>query len=532
MPALPFLHDGPTEMERPRTADGQRPKLAPKRPSNTRNVSFTTGTRPEPSRQPSFTKQPQFVRPAWDYRAQRLNVDRHAQNVDPDLESALPQATAPEQSSYAIYDDSFAILLGDEPSLETLLNDPRAPFFYSGGTWIPRLSTLFLTSNSIPDSDPAAVTSGNQRTEITRLEIHGRNNVVRDKVRCPERSYMAAGCTVHPLGDSPAFIICAQGSLREGAGLVSIDAKRPHKTRVLLNNFHGRPFNSPKEIVTNFVDGCVYFTDPSNGYDRGFRHKPRMPAGHVYRFNPESGDCRVVADSSNQPAALAFSPDCRTLYVSEIPEDTDGTYIHAFDVSYARSSKAQTFNISVVPGTNHSHSASGSSNPSLGQSYRGAPAYATPESSPKGRFATLNGQPRSRSGSSSRDMSHHRFLTSPSRGPTSEPASTSSYKKTSAFLTNKRLFAYSPNATAAGFITTDPYQGDLWLGTEEGVEVWSATTGELTGKILVDEAQQGGASRIDSSKTKMQGVSKVVFINDSDALLLGGERMWKLTMTR
>ena len=528
-------------MQRPRTADGQRPKLGPKRPSNTRNVSFTAGTRPEASRQPSFTQEPQTVPRAWDYRAQRLNVDRHAQNVDPDLEPALPQATAPQQSSYATYDDSFASLLGDEPSLETLLNDPRAPFFYSGGTWIPRLSTLFLTSDSIPDSDPAAVASGNQRTEITKLEIHGRNNVVRDKVRCPERSYMAAGCTVHPLGDAPAFIICAQGSLREGAGLVSIDAKRPHKSRVLLNNFHGRPFNSPKEIVTNSLDGCVYFTDPAHGYDRGFRHKPRMPDGHVYRFNPDSGDCRVVASSSTQPAALAFSPDCRTLYVSETPEDADGTYIHAFDVSYTRSSKAPTFNISVVPGTNHSHSASGSSNLSSGHSYRGGQAYATPDSSPQGRFATLNGQPRSRSGSSNRDMSHHRFLTSmsgsgaprsPSRGPTSEPASTSSYKKTSAFLTNKRLFAYSPNATAAGFITTDPHQGDVWLGTEEGVEVWSATTGELTGKILVDEAQQGEASRIDSRKSRMQGVSKVVFINDSEALLLGGERIWKLTMTR
>ena len=99
------------------------------------------------------------------------------------------------------------------------------------------------------------------------------------------------------------------------------------------------------------------------------------------------------------------------------------------------------------------------------------------------------------------------------------------------FLSNKRLVVYTPNAVPSGAITTDPVHGDLWLGTEEGVEVWNAGTGELTGKILVEEWDaRFTVSGTDDHRSKMQGVSKVVFTSDSEALLLGGQRIWRLRM--
>jgi len=122
------------------------------------------------------------------------------------------------------------------------------------------ISTCFLTSDLLQDLDPGAVASGNHRVEITKLEFYGTNKVTRDKVRCPERSYMAAGAAVHPSSENPSVILCAQGLLTEAAGLVSIEAKKPHKPRMILNNFHGKPFNSPFEIVSNPIDNAVYFT--------------------------------------------------------------------------------------------------------------------------------------------------------------------------------------------------------------------------------------------------------------------------------
>ena len=130
----------------------------------------------------------------------------------------------------------------------------------SGGAYIPNMSTCFLTSNLLQDLDPWAVSQGNRRVDITKLEFYGANKVIRDKVRCPERSYMAAGAAVHPSSETPSIIFCTQGSLHEAAGLVCIEARRPHTPRMLLNNFHGKPFNSPGEIVSNPVDNSVYFT--------------------------------------------------------------------------------------------------------------------------------------------------------------------------------------------------------------------------------------------------------------------------------
>jgi gluconolactonase len=176
-----------------------------------------------------------------------------------DLEPTLPFTKTSKDSPFAVYDDSFSHLLGQDPSLETLHSDSRGPFFYSGA-YDSRISMCFLTSNFLRDSDPSAVSSGNRRVEISKLEFYGANKVARDKVRCPDRSHLMAGVSMHPSSDTPSFILCTQGSLQEAAGLVSIESKRPHKARMILNNFHGKPFNSPCEIASNPIDHAVYFT--------------------------------------------------------------------------------------------------------------------------------------------------------------------------------------------------------------------------------------------------------------------------------
>jgi hypothetical protein len=471
----------------------------------------------------------------------------------------LTFTTKQKQTPFVIYDESFSDLLGQRPTVDAIITDPREPFFYSGGAWIARQSTLFLTSNLIRDHDPAAVSSANRRTEITRLEIRDDGHVVRDKVRCPERSYMAAGCAVHPHSESPAIVFCAQGSLKEPAALISVEAKRPHAIRVLLNNFHGRPLNSPCEIVTNLADSSLFFTDPAYGFERRFRPKPQLPTGHIYRFDPVSGDCRVLATGISRPAGLAFSPDYSVLYVSELGDKYGGTYIYAYDTQFSHASRvAPSFNTSVAPGAPNrpsgNHSASSSTDSSDG-SGRDRVVKLTPNSSPQRPTPPSNVLDRkaisrsdSRSGSRSQEATHNRLLSSLSvdmrsagRAPTSNPAahvpatafSTSSSHPRGTFLTNKRLFAYSPNTAPSGGISTDPVQGNVWLGTEEGVEVWSASGGELIGKILVDEWEDPPKGISNGGvKSKMKGVSKVTFTSQGQALLLGGERVWRLTYGR
>lgn len=225
---------------------------------------------------------------------------------------------ASQPKPFLIYHDSFLQLLGPSPTLDLLIDDPRGPYFHEAGVFHAPTNTLFITSNLLPDSSPDAVTTHNKTIIITKIEFFSPTDFTRDKVRCPERNYMANGGTNYRDG----LILCAQGTLREPSGLVYMEAKRPHKTTTLLNNYHSRAFNSPNDVVVH-SDGSIWFTDPIYGYAQGFRPKPQLPQ-QVYRFDPSTGDIRVVADGFGRPNGIAFSPTEDTVYITDtdlIPGD-------------------------------------------------------------------------------------------------------------------------------------------------------------------------------------------------------------------
>ena len=115
-------------------------------------------------------------------------------------------------------------------------------------------------------------------------------------------------------------LFCAQGSLTEPGGIVFMESEPPYSTSTFIDSYHGRLFNSVNDLVLH-TDGSIWFTDPIYGYEQGFRHKPQLPS-QVYRFDPTSGDVRVVADGFGRPNGLCFSPDETTMYI------TDTDWIH------------------------------------------------------------------------------------------------------------------------------------------------------------------------------------------------------------
>lgn len=131
------------------------------------------------------------------------------------------------------------------------------------------------------------------------------------------------------------LITCEQGSRRvtrtEHDGTITVVADR----------FQGKRFNSPNDVVVH-SDGSIWFTDPSYGIDsdyEGHKGESEIGACHVYRIDPVTADCRIVADDFIRPNGLAFSADEKRLFVA----DTRINHIRVFAVTDGTLSGGEVF---------------------------------------------------------------------------------------------------------------------------------------------------------------------------------------------
>ena len=110
------------------------------------------------------------------------------------------------------------------------------------------------------------------------------------------------------------IVFCAQGTTAPGTGGIYY-MPRGAPPQPLITNFHGRDFNSVNDVVVA-KDGAIWFRDPCYGFQQDFRHRPKLPC-QVYRFVPESGECRVVADEFVMPNGIAFCHEEKICYVTD-----------------------------------------------------------------------------------------------------------------------------------------------------------------------------------------------------------------------
>ncbi|KAG6000928.1 hypothetical protein E4U21_004879 [Claviceps maximensis] len=224
-------------------------------------------------------------------------------------------ATTDYPSAFVVHDDLVKELFGPAPRLELLDEDPDCPFAHEAGVFIPDINALFITSNHIPDPDPD--THARRRVRITRVVLpdHDRRHLLREEIDA-QQIPMANGGVNYKNG----VLFCAQGDHHHPGGLVFMEAEPPYASQLLLSSFYGRPFNSVNDVVVH-SDGSIWFTDPIYGFDAGFRPEPRLPC-QVYRFDPVRKSVRAMADGFGRPNGICFSPDEKTVYI------TDTDWIH------------------------------------------------------------------------------------------------------------------------------------------------------------------------------------------------------------
>jgi gluconolactonase len=109
------------------------------------------------------------------------------------------------------------------------------------------------------------------------------------------------------------------------------------RVTTLVTHHDGKRLNAPNDVVVK-SDGTIWFSDPLYGiqsdYEGGRQPSEQPPA--LYRYDPETGDIRVLAADFDGPNGLAFSPDEHRLYVAETGDqmqDDPRQYIRVFDVS-------------------------------------------------------------------------------------------------------------------------------------------------------------------------------------------------------
>ena len=84
----------------------------------------------------------------------------------------------------------------------------------------------------------------------------------------------------------------------------------------LAGHYDGHKINSPNDLVFK-SNGDLYFTDPPFGLPNTFDDPNKAPVQGVYRLSND-GRVTLLIHDIKAPNGIAFSPDEKTLYVSDV----------------------------------------------------------------------------------------------------------------------------------------------------------------------------------------------------------------------
>ncbi len=107
------------------------------------------------------------------------------------------------------------------------------------------------------------------------------------------------------------LVVCEHGDRR----ITRIE--RSGEKTTLVDSYLGRRLNSPNDAVFR-SNGDLYFTDPPFGLPDAFDDAAKqLPFSGVYRLTPDGG-VTLLTDSIRAPNGIAFSPDEKLLYITDV----------------------------------------------------------------------------------------------------------------------------------------------------------------------------------------------------------------------
>jgi gluconolactonase len=195
-------------------------------------------------------------------------------------------------------------LLADGATLEKLYT---GSIWAEGPVWLPESSSLRWSD--IPNNRILQFDSRTGQTHVHRDDVEFTN-----------------GRTLDLDG---SVLQCSHGRR-------SVEREVDGVVETLVDSWNGHRLNSPNDIVVA-SDGSIWFTDPTYGITQPREGHPGVQeygGCFVFRFDPASRELTPVITDRDAPNGLAFSPDERTLYVSDTIDD-ERARIWAYDVDVA-----------------------------------------------------------------------------------------------------------------------------------------------------------------------------------------------------
>lgn len=117
------------------------------------------------------------------------------------------------------------------------------------------------------------------------------------------------------------LVLCEHGDRRIAR------LERDGRQTLLADRYEGKRLNSPNDLVFK-SNGDLYFTDPPFGLPKAFDdpHK-ELPFQGVYRVSKD-GRVSVLIKDLKAPNGIAFSPDEKVLYVSDVDPKRSAWWVY------------------------------------------------------------------------------------------------------------------------------------------------------------------------------------------------------------
>jgi len=230
------------------------------------------------------------------------------------LQYGMQLATLPPSTNTSVdfisYNETFITdILGPNVS-STLIANETWEAFHEGGVYSQATKSLYASSNWAKNfSNPINVTildlATNALTSVRYPNLASPNGLV---------AYYPPGTPANSSANQQ-ILFCDEGDLTNPSQLTLLNPAT-NATTVLINNFLGRNFSSLNDAKQHPYTSDIWFTDSNYGYWQYFRPAATIPL-QVYRFSPSTGVVQAVADGFVAPNGIEFSPDFKTVYVTD-----------------------------------------------------------------------------------------------------------------------------------------------------------------------------------------------------------------------